>query len=66
MIFYIHTNVYTLLQIIKFYVGVTVNLQKSPNYIGFYTQALEFRTPLFSSIGPSRDYGMDLCLEVHL
>ena len=27
---------------------------------------LEFRTPLFFSFGPSRDYGMDLCLEVYL
>ena len=32
-----------------------------------YAQALVFRTPPpFSSFGPSRDYGMDLCLEVHL
>ena len=31
----------------------------------FKPQALEFRTP-FSSFGPSRDYGMDLCLEVYL
>jgi hypothetical protein len=29
-------------------------------------QALEFRTPPFSSFGPSRDYGTDLCLEVYL
>ena len=29
-------------------------------------QALEFQTPLFSSFGTSRDYGMDLCLEVYL
>ena len=32
----------------------------------FSPQALEFRTPLFPSFGPSRDYGMDLCLEVYL
>ena len=31
-----------------------------------WTQALEFRTPPFSSFGPFRDYGMDLCLEVYL
>ena len=29
-------------------------------------QALEFRTPPFSSFGPSRDYAMDFCLEVYL
>ena len=35
------------------------------NYYPLATHALEFRTPPFSSFDPSRDYGMDLSLEVY-
>ena len=31
-----------------------------------YTTGTRIPDPPFSSFGPSRDYGMDLCLEVYL
>ena len=31
-----------------------------------FTTGTQIPDPPFSSFGPSRDYGMDLCLEVYL
>ena len=51
---------------LKYSLNENFNLLPYVEWDRFVTQALEFQTPPFSSFGPSRDYGMDLCLEVYL
>jgi hypothetical protein len=59
------------LVLIQIFIKETVEIKKKKGTkislgMGSVTTGIRIPDPPFSSFGPSRDYGMDLCLEVYL